>query len=92
MRFQVIKGRVTARAEAGLAALALQGLDVFSYPALSVSDQCMNCFIGNAKVVTVGSRTGMALGSDSLLTSSVALAVRPGLDIALDGSNSQLQS
>lgn len=91
MGFQVIEWGVAPRAEAGLAALALQGLDVLSFTAFSIADQCMDLGIGDPEVVTLWIGTGMPLGLDLFLASPAALVFRPGLDVPLDGTDGQLK-
>jgi len=52
----------------------------------------VNGCIGNTEVVTVWSGTGVTLSPELLLSSTTALAFRPGLNVAFDGANGQLQS
>ena len=84
----MVQRRVAPGTEAGLAALTLQGLDIFSCAALSISDQRMYGCIDDTEIAAVWIGTGVALGSGLLLSPSPALAFRPGFGIALDGLNS----
>jgi hypothetical protein len=92
MGFQVIERCITAGTETGLAALALEGLDILSFATLAIAYRGMDCFIGDTEVAAVWIGAGMSLSLDAFSAPTVAFALTPGLHIAFDGADGQLDA
>ena len=87
----MIEGYLPSGTETGLAALALQGLDIPPLPPFTVPHQRVHCLVRNPMVATLRVWTGVPLRWDVLLPSPAALALSPGLHIPLEALYLHLQ-
>ncbi len=67
MGFQVIERCAASGTETGLAALALEGLDILPFATFAIAHQSMNCFIGDTEVATLWIGAGVSPGLDTFL-------------------------